>query len=119
MDVNQECQCGEILEEDSNEGLVSITNLANKIVGGNPAEKHSIPWQVGIAELAISQSPFCGGTIIGPRTILSGMYLLRLLNLRLALITLLLPDTLDLRRGQNFLQNNLSFIYSKLIAVTD
>ena len=39
VDVNQECQCGEILEGNPNEGLLSIANLANKIVGGNPAEK--------------------------------------------------------------------------------
>ena len=39
VDINQECQCGEILEGNPNEGLLSIANLANKIVGGNPAEK--------------------------------------------------------------------------------
>ena len=39
VDVNQECQCGKILEGNPNEGLLLIANLANKIVGGNPAEK--------------------------------------------------------------------------------
>ena len=39
VDVNQECQCGKMLEGNPNEGLLSIANLANKIVGGNPAEK--------------------------------------------------------------------------------
>ena len=39
VDVNQECQCGKILDGNPNEGLLSIANLANKIVGGNPAEK--------------------------------------------------------------------------------
>ena len=39
VDVIQECQCGKMLEGNPNEGLLSIANLANKIVGGNPAEK--------------------------------------------------------------------------------
>ena len=86
------------------QGVVEGCRIVIYICITLPFEKHSIPWQVGIAELAISEKPFCGGTIIGPRTILSGTYLLRLLKIRLALITLLMLDTLHLTRGQNFLQ---------------
>ena len=63
------------------QGVVEGCRIVIYICITLPFEKHSIPWQVGIAELAISEKPFCGGTIIGPRTILSGTYLLRLLKI--------------------------------------
>ena len=36
--------------------------------------KGSIPWQVGIIDGGISNEPFCGGTIIGSKTILSAAH---------------------------------------------
>ena len=47
--------------------------ISNKIVGGNDARKNSIPWQVGIYQ-GINSDPFCGGTVIGPQTILSAAH---------------------------------------------
>ena len=44
-----------------------------KVVGGNPAGKNAIPWQVGITDSALS-SPFCGGTLIGPKTVLTAAH---------------------------------------------
>ena len=44
-----------------------------KIVGGNNAEINAIPWQVAILQ-AWKTDPFCGGVIIGPKTILTAAH---------------------------------------------
>ena len=42
------------------------------VIGGYEAEVHEIPWQVGVQ---FNHSfPFCGGTIIGPSTILTAAH---------------------------------------------
>ena len=74
VDQNQECQCGQLLNNQQVQKTQFISNLANKIVGGNPAVKNSIPWQVAIIDGGISNEQFCGGTIIGPKTILSAAH---------------------------------------------
>lgn len=58
----QDCHCGKILQ-----------STTTKIVGGNPAQKSQIPWQVGIT-YSLNSPPFCGGTIIGPKTILTAAH---------------------------------------------
>lgn len=60
--LDQDCQCGKVLQ-----------NIATKVVGGNPAQKSQIPWQAAIS-YSLSSDPFCGGTIIGPKTILSAAH---------------------------------------------
>ena len=67
MTVDQECHCGKKLP--TIEPVVE-----NKIVGGNPVPKSAIPWQVGITENCVECEPFCGGTIIGPKTILTAAH---------------------------------------------
>ena len=65
VDPEPDCQCGRILQQSS--------NIDNKIIGGSPARKESIPWQVGIAS-SLNQNPICGGTVIGPKTVLSAAH---------------------------------------------
>lgn len=47
--------------------------IPHRIVGGSEATPHSIPWQVGLVLLGGS-SPFCGGTLIGSRHVLSAAH---------------------------------------------
>ena len=58
------CYCGNVIK---NQPIPAI-------VGGTEAKVNSIPWQVLIAirYLDIWLFPLCGGTIIGPSTILTG-----------------------------------------------
>ena len=76
------CQCGLKIKE-TQTSTVSAAKLSNKIgkrgdqishkiFGGQVAEVNSIPWQVGIK--VFGQFPFCGGTIIGPTTILTAAH---------------------------------------------
>merc|ERR1712018_639688 len=46
--------------------------ISHHIFGGQAAEVNSIPWQVGIK--VFDMFPFCGGTIIGPTTILTAAH---------------------------------------------
>ena len=72
------CQCGIKLKkyiEDPNFKISGSQNIIqNAIFGGEEAEINSIPWQVG---LKVSNTfPYCGGTIIGPMTILTAAHCL-------------------------------------------
>ena len=64
----QECQCGTKIP-----GSLSQLFISNKVVGGNAAPKEFIPWQVAITSRLVEEA-FCGGTIIGPKTILSAAH---------------------------------------------
>ena len=57
------CHCGTIFNN----------QVVPAIVGGQEAKVNSIPWQVLIA---YQYSPMCGGTIIGPSTILTAAHCL-------------------------------------------
>ena len=57
------CHCGTILNN----------QIVPAIVGGQEAEVNSIPWQVLIV---YQYYPICGGTIIGPSTILTAAHCL-------------------------------------------
>ena len=58
------CHCGTILNN----------QVVPKIVGGQEAEVNSIPWQVLIVWKMMYA--ICGGTIIGPSTILTAAHCL-------------------------------------------
>ena len=58
------CQCGKILKNEAKPA----------IIGGKEAKVNGIPWQVGIK--VYGQFPYCGGTIIGPSTILTAAHCL-------------------------------------------
>ena len=47
--------------------------MPHRIVGGGEANPHSIPWQVGLV-LFGDTTPFCGGTLIGPRHVISAAH---------------------------------------------
>ena len=47
--------------------------VAHRIVGGSEAERHSIPWQVGLVQQGRSY-PFCGGTLIGSSHVISAAH---------------------------------------------
>jgi trypsin len=42
------------------------------VVGGEEAAINSIPWQVGVE--VYDQFPYCGGTLIGPSTVLTASH---------------------------------------------
>ena len=58
---NLDCQCG------------APSKNKNRIVGGQPAEKNEYPWQVAI-KAKPNQKPFCGGSILSSRTILTAAH---------------------------------------------
>jgi secreted trypsin-like serine protease len=61
------CHCGTILNN----------QVVPAIVGGQEAEVNSIPWQVLIVHVVYPNFyPICGGTIIGPSTILTAAHCL-------------------------------------------
>jgi len=57
--------------------VVSFTcgsDASNRIVGGQEADQHSIPWQAAIVSTWSKYKPFCGGTIISPYHILTAAH---------------------------------------------
>jgi hypothetical protein len=65
------CECGVDINEDK------------RIIGGHETDAHSIPWQVGLIAYnkddtlnmtEIRRKPLCGGSIIGPKTILTAAH---------------------------------------------
>ena len=78
--ITEPCQCGLKIKDTQNTASAKLSNgvkknggsISNKIFGGQVAEVNSIPWQVGIK--VYGQFPFCGGTIIGPTTILTAAH---------------------------------------------
>merc|ERR1712179_6267 len=55
-----ECECG-------------VANRIGRIVGGVETEANEYPWQVGIA-VPKSDQPFCGGSIVSDRTIVTAAH---------------------------------------------
>ena len=47
-----------------------------RIIGGQEARVNQIPWQIGLVRTFDLDSIFCGGTIIGPSTILTAAHCL-------------------------------------------
>merc|ERR1712045_970614 len=50
-------------------------DLGNRIVGGDPTAPHQIPWQVGLVDFGTSR-PFCGGTIICSKYVMTAAHCL-------------------------------------------
>jgi len=48
-------------------------NRPNRIVGGTETAKNEYPWQVGLVSAA-GQKPFCGGSIISAKTVLTAAH---------------------------------------------
>ena len=72
----QECQCGILLSEETksrrNSNYGDILK-DTKIIGGINADLNAIPWQIGISN-GLRIHPFCGGSIIGPKTIITAAH---------------------------------------------
>jgi len=79
------CQCGKIIQDTNNRAQnqakaggkkisqgPNTSPIEHRIFGGTVAQVNSIPWQVGIK--VFNTFPFCGGTIIGPTTILTAAH---------------------------------------------
>lgn len=47
---------------------------ANKIVGGSDTTKNEYPWQVGLLQSSSPGSPFCGGTLISSKEVLTAAH---------------------------------------------
>ena len=62
--ILEPCLCGTTVKKQRNPA----------IVGGNEAEIHGIPWQVGIGLANWDNFIFCGGTIIGKSTIVTAAH---------------------------------------------
>lgn len=59
-----------------NEAGCGETNSNNRIVGGTASEKNQYPWLVGLMSPS-GRTPFCGGSIINERTILTAAHCVR------------------------------------------
>jgi len=55
------CKCG-------------VANRSFKIVGGVTTEEHEYPWQVGLLSSKYSAGPFCGGSIVSSKEILTAAH---------------------------------------------
>jgi len=51
-----------------------VANRFTKIVGGQETEQHEYPWQVGLMRSEFSSRPFCGGSIISNKEILTAAH---------------------------------------------
>merc|ERR1712179_257618 len=49
-------------------------NRKIKIVGGSPTEENEYPWQVGLLSSQFSSQPFCGGTLISGKDVLTAAH---------------------------------------------
>ena len=79
-----------------------VADVGDRIVGGDPADPNSIPWQVALMERwsvnGQLYGPFCGGTILSPYHILTAAHCIPPnLNLKLEDIVVLVGehDTLN------------------------
>jgi secreted trypsin-like serine protease len=81
LSLTEPCNCGVILSHSSSneEQQQVVTNqkfvvddIKNQIFGGAEVAINAIPWQVGIEINGIF--PYCGGTIIGPTTVLTAAH---------------------------------------------
>ena len=87
------CQCGKRLKEyvEDPSGIFGQDGIiSNAIFGGTVAEINSIPWQVGLK--VANQFPYCGGTIIGPMTILTAAHCLDQSNIYPSSVIILVAE---------------------------
>jgi len=49
-------------------------NRVTKIVGGQPTTENEYPWQVGLLSSASQSVPFCGGTLLSSKTVLTAAH---------------------------------------------
>jgi len=59
--ITGQCECG-------------IANKFTKIVNGKPTEQHEYPWQVGLMPFEMAKYPFCGGSIISNKEIMTAAH---------------------------------------------
>merc|ERR1712106_868416 len=50
------------------------TNRVSKIVGGIPTEENEYPWQVGLLRSQSDSTPFCGGSLLSSKTVLTAAH---------------------------------------------
>jgi len=78
-----DCKCGLAVRR-------TIRNQ-NRIVGGRPSEVNEYPWQV-LLEIQMHEGPWCGGSLISSRWVLSAAHCFEMAGITAAGITVILGE---------------------------
>ena len=73
---------------------IFVSTLGVRIVGGEPSDPNSIPWQVALVK-RWERYPFCGGTILCPKFIMTAAHCMYVGNYQLK------PEDIEVMVGEH------------------